>query len=91
MARLMVKAFSSLIDGEKVVIGIAVGGGVGQTEVLAMIGHREGHIRRDEERQALARDGGTERLLRVKFPAESGMIWKASLLIVACWSTANLL
>ncbi|KAM1751091.1 hypothetical protein FF1_009202 [Malus domestica] len=47
------------IDNETMVIGIAVGGGVGQTEVLAVTGHRESHIRHDEERQALARDGGT--------------------------------
>ncbi|KAM2044909.1 hypothetical protein ACFX1T_009171 [Malus domestica] len=47
------------IDNETMVIGIAVGGGVGQTEVLAVTSHREGHIRHDEERQALARDGGT--------------------------------
>ncbi|KAM2017025.1 hypothetical protein ACFX1Q_047185 [Malus domestica] len=70
---------------------IAICGGVGQTEVLAVTGHRNGHIRRDEECQALARNGRTERLLRVKFSAESGVIWSASLLIVTSWSIANLL
>ncbi|KAM2354629.1 hypothetical protein ACFX1X_009341 [Malus domestica] len=47
------------IDNETVVIGITVDGGVGKTEVLAVTGHREGHIRHYDERHALTRDGGT--------------------------------